>query len=574
MQNEGMSTVVRVLSPLVRCLGPTLARAEAVPTSLASRARSMSGMTFIAESLQQNQFAQGGLVLAAVGLLAAAAKSLGEVAIEYTQRKLFVQMEIDSRDDAYRWMMVWLAQHPSFRDSPRVSVTTSLTAFGSSGLEGSLVGSKKVMLLPAPGDHVLNHQRRWVWISRKRPSVSAAASVSSKVAESIQVSAWGHDRAILEDMLAQAYAAYTATTRQRTVIYSMTTDGYWDRIGSRPLRPMSTVVLPGDQAAALLADCQQYLDSEAWYAHHGIPYRRGYLLYGVPGSGKTSLVTALAGSLAMDIYVVTLSSPAMTDETLRQLLNTAGEKCCLLLEDVDAAFVGREGQAGGTAGAITFSGLLNAIDGVAAQEGRLLFMTTNHINRLSSALIRPGRVDVRVEFSHATKDQAARLFMSFYDPSVPQHLGSPLTQPDTQWTQQLGQGQGQGQGVGQEQGQEQGQGQSSKLQVAGTAQAPESACEDATTDSSSSAGNDAATLPQACVSRAKASAVSPAQLQHLAREFAAAVPEGLVSMAAMQGYLMSHRHEPGEAVAGVQAWLTSLKAHAAGSQLQNQGSGG
>ncbi|GFH15661.1 uncharacterized protein HaLaN_11929 [Haematococcus lacustris] len=104
------------------------------------------------------------------------------------------------------------------------------------------------------------------------------------------------------------------------------------------------------QAAALLADCQQYLDSEAWYAHHG--------------SGKTSLVTALAGSLAMDIYVVTLSSPAMTDETLRQLLNTAGEKCCLLLEDVDAAFVGREGQAGGTAGAITFSGLLNAIDGV------------------------------------------------------------------------------------------------------------------------------------------------------------------------------------------------------------------
>ncbi|GFH14939.1 uncharacterized protein HaLaN_11081 [Haematococcus lacustris] len=83
---------------------------------------------------------------------------------KYTQRKLFVQMEIDSRDDA---------------DSPRVSVTTSLTAFGSSGLEGSLVGSKKVMLLPAPGDHVLNHQRRWVWISRKRPSVSAAASVSS-----------------------------------------------------------------------------------------------------------------------------------------------------------------------------------------------------------------------------------------------------------------------------------------------------------------------------------------------------------------------------------------------------------
>ena len=60
------------------------------------------------------------------------------------------------------------------------------------------------------------------------------------------------------------------------------------------------------------------------------------------------------------------------------------------------------------------AGLLNAVDGVAAQEGRLLFMTTNHIERLSDALIRPGRVDVRLEFTHASQEQIRDFFLNFY----------------------------------------------------------------------------------------------------------------------------------------------------------------
>ena len=64
--------------------------------------------------------------------------------------------------------------------------------------------------------------------------------------------------------------------------------------------------------------------------------------------------------------------------------------------------------------AVCTAGLLNAIDGVAAQEGRMLFMTTNHIERLSAALIRPGRVDVRLEFTHATEEQITEFFVRFY----------------------------------------------------------------------------------------------------------------------------------------------------------------
>ena len=64
---------------------------------------------------------------------------------------------------------------------------------------------------------------------------------------------------------------------------------------------------------------------------------------------------------------------------------------------------------------VTFSGLLNALDGVTSTEERIIFMTTNHIDRLDSALIRPGRVDVRLLIDDVTADQAKCLFLRFYE---------------------------------------------------------------------------------------------------------------------------------------------------------------
>jgi chaperone BCS1 len=92
--------------------------------------------------------------------------------------------------------------------------------------------------------------------------------------------------------------------------------------------------------------------------------------------------------------------------TLNQLLNTAPQKSIVLLEDIDRAFSNDS--------RVTVSGLLNALDGVAAQEGRLIFMTTNHVESLHPALIRPGRADVRIKLSNASRAQIAALFIKFF----------------------------------------------------------------------------------------------------------------------------------------------------------------
>ena len=74
-----------------------------------------------------------------------------------------------------------------------------------------------------------------------------------------------------------------------------------------------------------------------WYADRGIPFRRGYLLHGVPGSGKSSLIHALAGALMLDIYVISLSASWMNDATLSSLMGRVPARCIVLLEDLDAA---------------------------------------------------------------------------------------------------------------------------------------------------------------------------------------------------------------------------------------------
>lgn len=130
----------------------------------------------------------------------------------------------------------------------------------------------------------------------------------------------------------------------------------------------------------------------------------------------SSFIQALAGELDFGLAIINLSERGMTDDKLARLLTKLPSRTILLLEDADAAFrnrrqVDEEGYSGAT---VTFSGLLNALDGVAAGEERITILTTNHIDRLDEALIRPGRVDLTVRIGEATRHQAAGMWDRFY----------------------------------------------------------------------------------------------------------------------------------------------------------------
>ena len=186
-----------------------------------------------------------------------------------------------------------------------------------------------------------------------------------------------------------------------------------------PSGPSGSASAPAS-AAEIVADARAFTRLERWYAERGIPWRRGYLLHGAPGSGKTSLVRAVAGALRYPIYQLSLCGAGLDDDAFRGLLASAANRAILLIEDVDyaagAAVVSGAGPPPGarSGGGLTLPGLLNALDGVGAADGRLLFMTCRDADALAPALVRPGRIDRRLAFEPPDFSQAARLFLRFY----------------------------------------------------------------------------------------------------------------------------------------------------------------
>ena len=180
-------------------------------------------------------------------------------------------------------------------------------------------------------------------------------------------------------------------------------------------RSVESVILPKADKDYIMEDISEFTSDEvaSFYKKHGIPYKRSYLFHGVPGAGKTSLIQALAGKYKRDIYVINPTGPRMTDATLKSAFVQASSKHSLIIvEDIDALFsIDRRSLIHGSN--LTFSGLLNALDGVGGGNGLLLILTTNHRERLDPALIRSGRVDIEIKFNHATHEQMEAIFRSF-----------------------------------------------------------------------------------------------------------------------------------------------------------------
>jgi len=201
----------------------------------------------------------------------------------------------------------------------------------------------------------------------------------------------------------------------------------WRKANQIKPRTLSSITLKDGITDAIQKDLQEFIESKEWYKDRGIPYRRGYLLYGPPGCGKTSFVKAIAGQIGYNIYEMQLSK--LNDDALGQLMSSISRKAILLFEDADAVFVSRvqdeerSDENDGLSGKlkiresktpISFSGLLNAIDGVASVEDYIIFMTTNRIEKLDSALIRPGRIDMRQLINYPDEQQIVTFFKKFY----------------------------------------------------------------------------------------------------------------------------------------------------------------
>ncbi|GFP85894.1 probable mitochondrial chaperone bcs1 [Phtheirospermum japonicum] len=175
-----------------------------------------------------------------------------------------------------------------------------------------------------------------------------------------------------------------------------------------------TLAMDGEMKAAIIDDLDRFVKRRELYRKVGKAWKRGYLLFGPPGTGKSSLIAAMANHMRFDVYDLELTGLRCNSD-LRRLLILTENRSILVVEDIDASIDLSERK--GTQKApppammypyhhnqVTLSGLLNFIDGLWSSCGdeRIIIFTTNHKDKLDPALLRPGRMDVHIHMSYCT----------------------------------------------------------------------------------------------------------------------------------------------------------------------------
>jgi len=482
-------------------------------------------------------------------------------------------------DEMYNYVMGWVAQQKFAQESRQFIASTNVNSrnwylwidartreeekddvdeeVDENGFPRLKSNQKHLQYTPAFGTHIFWY-KNWPFLFRRSaPDSRSYIPVSER--EEISISSFGRDPMLLKDLLNECRAKFMKYDDDKTIIFrgankpGTLNETAWVRSMARVTRPFSTVVMDEKVKADLLDDMRDYLHpyTRRWYSNRGIPYRRGYLLYGAPGTGKSSFSLAIAGYFKLKIYIVSLNSPMMNEESLAMLFSELPQRCVVLLEDIDTAGLTHtrgdqnaavepaaaepsatnvqkdpsqppSAVATGTqrAGKISLSALLNVLDGVASQEGRILIMTTNHIDKLDDALIRPGRVDMTIKFQLADLAMMNMLFTSIF------------TTQEGDYPEKV-----------------------KKAPLVVTAENGTAAAK----ENGHAKKGSVEKVVTAEIDQEKEKGIQEQEVKRiavLAESFAKKMPEGVFSPAEIQGYLLKHKRNPERAVREAASWAT------------------
>lgn len=394
----------------------------------------ISAFNYINELSKGNQIIAGVISLWSLGIVTYLCRLMPMRIYAFLKKHLTTSLTVTSQHNSFHNMQEWLYERNIVKKLRNVKLSNGRYGY-----------DERTVKTVGYGSHIIWYHGIPLMITLQKEE-NARAEYDR---ETIMLTKFGRSHAMFDNIITEITNP-KLKMKDKVKVYKF--NDCWNFVNNQPKRPLDSIFIEKFKMEQIIRRIDKFVKDEKWYVEHGIPYQLGILLYGPPGTGKTSVIKAIAGHFNKTIALSSAGNLVFAD----RIMGTLPQDSLLVVEDIDSASITEkrdksqkndiektvrtikyDGQgavinivdapvkiSNNTENSIEklmsefkregISGLLNALDGIVSVHGRIMFMTTNHPEQLDNALIRPGRIDLKIEIGYVNDEIFRQFFTKFF----------------------------------------------------------------------------------------------------------------------------------------------------------------